>query len=448
MDFSNADTAVDQYHRFKADVELMKNLGMDAYRFSISWSRIFPNGTGEPNPEGIAYYNSFIDALLEKGIEPYATLYHWDLPQALEDGYEGWLSSKIIEDFEYYAYTCFQEFGDRVKHWITFNEPHGFALQGYDTGIQAPGRCSILAHLFCAKGKSSTEPYVVAHNILLSHAAAFHIYQLHFKATQGGVIGIALDAKWYEPISDADEDIDASKRAMEFGLGWFLDPIFYGNYPRSMQSLVGSRLPEITPEMAKILQGSLDFVGINHYTTLYVRNDRSRIRKLILQDASSDASVIATANRGGVPIGDRAASRWLHIVPWGIRKLVRYVKENYGDPPIIITENGMDDPNGPWADSSKALQDDKRISYHTEYLSNLSAAIRKDGCDVRGYFVWSLLDNWEWNEGYTVRFGLYYVDYKNNLTRIPKASVEWFKGVLRQSERPIRDSVSRSLQLQ
>nr|DAD23187.1 TPA_asm: hypothetical protein HUJ06_024650 [Nelumbo nucifera] len=140
------------------------------------------------------------------------------------------------------------------------------------------------------------------------------------------------------------------------------------------------------------------------------------------------------ASRGGIAIGETAASHWLHIVPWGIRKLARYVKDKYGNPPVFITENGMDDPNKPFMALSTALQDNKRISYHRDYLSNLSAAIRQDGCDVRGYFIWSLLDNWEWNSGYTVRFGLYYIDYKNNLTRIPKASVQWFKSFLGQNE--------------
>eukprot|EP01018_Ginkgo_biloba_P040396 Gb_06446 [translate_table: standard] len=261
----------------------------------------YVDGNGDIYKDGLDYYNGLIDALLAKGIHPYVTLFHWDLPQALEDIYDGWLSPHIV-----------------VKTWITFNEPHGFSIEGHDMGLQAPGRCSILSHLL-------------------------------YREKQRGSIGISLDAKWFEPISQSSEDKEATQRALDFQLGWFMDPIYFGDYLASMRQ--------------------------------------------------------------------KAASIWLYIVPWGIRKLMTYISQKYGNPTIFITKNGMDDPNRPFISLRKALQDDKRIRCHRDYVSYLSAAIREDGCNIRGYFVWLLLDTWEWNSGFTVRFGLYFVDYKNNLKR-------------------------------
>ncbi|KAF3597998.1 hypothetical protein DY000_02023461, partial [Brassica cretica] len=262
--------------RGQEDVQLMKNMGMDAYRFSISWARIFPNGVGQINEAGINHYNKLIDALLAKGIEPYVTLYHWDLPQALHDRYLGWLNPQIINDFAAYAEVCFQRFGDRVKHWITFNEPHTFSIHGYAIGLQAPGRCSILFKLTCRSGNSSTEPYIVGHNVILSHATVSDIYRKKYKATQGGSLGLAFNVAWFEPESNKTEDIEAAQRAQDFQLG----------------CRVGSRLPVFTGSQSVLVKGSLDFVGINHYTTYNARNNATNLMGTVLDGAFSDSGTV------------------------------------------------------------------------------------------------------------------------------------------------------------
>ncbi|CAL4929768.1 unnamed protein product [Urochloa decumbens] len=432
-DFSNADVAVDHYHRFEEDIQLMADMGMDAYRFSISWSRILPNGIGQVNQAGIDHYNKLIDALLAKGIEPYVTLYHWDLPQALEDRYNGWLDRQIVNDFAAYAEICFKAFGDRVKHWITLNEPHTVAIQGYDDGLQAPGRCSLLLHLYCKAGNSGTEPYIVAHNFILAHATVSDVYRRNYKATQNGELGIAFDVMWFEPMTNTTLDIEAAKRGQEFQLGWFADPFFFGDYPASMRSRVGDRLPKFTADESALVKGALDFVGINHYTTYYTKHNSTNIIGRLLHNTLADTGTISLPFRNGKAIGDRANSIWLYIVPSGMRSLMNYVKDRYNSPPIYITENGMDDGNSPFTSLKDALKDSKRIKYHNDYLTNLAASIKEDGCDVRGYFAWSLLDNWEWTAGYSSRFGLYFVDYKDNLKRYPKSSVQWFKTLLSSS---------------
>ncbi|KAK4780854.1 hypothetical protein SAY87_016960 [Trapa incisa] len=429
-DFSNADVAVDQYHLFTEDIQLMKDMGMEAYRFSIAWSRIFPNGSGEINQAGVDHYNKLIDALLAKGIEPYVTLYHWDLPQALEDEYTGWLSPQIVKDYATYAETCFQKFGDRVKHWITFNEPHTFAVQGYDVGLQAPGRCSILLRLFCRAGSSATEPYIVAHNVLLAHASAVDIYRKKYQQTQNGSVGVAFDVMWFEPASNSTEDIEATQRAQDFQFGWFIDPLMFGDYPSSMKTRVGSRLPKFSQSESALVKGSLDFVGINHYTTYYAKANSTGLVGALLNDSIADSGAITLRNQRNPRFYNLSHSIWLYIVPHGIRSLMNYIKTKYGNPPVVITENGMDDGNNPFTKIKDALKDSKRIKYHNDYLTNLLAAIKEDGCNVKGYFVWSLLDNWEWAAGYTSRFGLYFVDYKDKLKRYPKDSVQWFKNFL------------------
>ncbi|KAG8383045.1 hypothetical protein BUALT_Bualt05G0143600 [Buddleja alternifolia] len=404
IDFSNADIANGQYHLYPGDVELMKDMGMDAYRFSIAWSRIYPNGDGEINQAGVDHYNNLINALLAKGIEPYVTLYHWDLPQSLHDRYTGWLHPRSIKDFAKYAETCFKEFGDRVKNWISFNEPHNLAMQGYGSGTQAPGRCSTLLHAFCRAGNSATEPYIVTHNVLLAHATIVDIYRKTYKPKQNGSIGIVLNSIWYEPATNSKDDIEATQRAMDFELGWIIEPLIQGDYPSSMRTRVGSRLPKFSEAESTRLRGSFDFIGINHYTTWYATaNKIDSTTRVLLNKSLSDSGAVTLPVAIGKPIADRANSLWLYMVPHGIRSLMKYIKQKYGNPLVIITENGMDDGNHPLVPVKYTLKDKKRIKYHNDYLANLLAAIK---------------------------FGLYYVDYNNKLKRYAKDSVRWFKEFL------------------
>ncbi|KAJ4703512.1 Beta-glucosidase [Melia azedarach] len=422
IDRSNGDVAVDHYHRYKEDIDLIAKLGFDAYRFSISWSRIFPDGLGaKVNEEGISFYSNIIDTLLEKGIQPYVTLYHWDLPLHLHESMGGWLNKEIVKYFEIYADTCFASFGDRVKNWITINEPLQTAVNGYDTGIFAPGRSQ----------NSITEPYLVAHHQILAHAAAFSIYQSKYKDKQGGNIGLVLDCEWAEANSDKTEDKSAAARRLDFQLGWYLHPIYYGDYPEIMRKSLGDRLPKFTKEEKELVRSSLNFVGLNHYTSRFIAYATNSPEEGNFYKAQEMERIVNW--EGGEVIGEKAASEWLYVVPWGIRKVLNYIAKTYNNPAIYVTENGMDDEENENTPLVEMLDDKLRVRYFKGYLSAVAQTI-KDGADVRGYFAWSLLDNFEWAQGYTKRFGLVYVDYKNGLARHPKSSAYWFMRFLKSGE--------------
>ncbi|KAG4178006.1 hypothetical protein ERO13_A10G014300v2 [Gossypium hirsutum] len=428
VDGSNADIAVDHYHRYLEDIDLMHSLGVNSYRFSISWARILPKGRfGEINEAGIKFYNNLIDGLLLKGIEPFVTLTHIDFPQELEDRYGSWLSPESQEDFAYFADICFKSFGDRVKYWVTFNEPDFQVKYGYRLGTFPPSRCS-RPFGNCTYGDSEKEPFIAAHNIILAHIAAVHVYRTKYQESQRGSIGIVLHCMWYEPISNSVADKLAAERAQSFSINWFLEPIIYGRYPREMQNILGSILPEFTTSEKQKLNQGLDFIGVNHYTSFYVKDCMFSACEPGSGTSKTEGFWAQSSQKNGIPIGEPTELSWLNVYPQGMDKIVTYLKHKYHNIPMIITENGYGDVIKADSTIDELLHDEKRIDFMDRHLDALSTAIKK-GANVKGYFAWSLLDNFEWNSGYTVRFGLHHVDHKT-LMRRPKMSATWYKNLI------------------
>ena len=408
------DFACDHYHRFKEDVKLMADLGLKAYRFSISWPRVQPKGYGEVNEAGIKFYSDLIDELLAHDIEPWITLYHWDLPLVLQLEHDGWLNPKIADFFADYAKICFDRFGDRVKNWITLNEPWVAAILGYGQGVFAPGRVS------------NAEPYQAAHHLLRSHAKAVQVYRQQFQPKQNGRIGITNNCDWREPLTDSLLDQQAAQRSLEFFLAWFADPVYFGEYPSVMRERVGDRLPEFSDEEKALLKGSSDFFGLNHYTTMLASNAVELDQELSVfgnGGISEDQDVNLTVD----PSWKKTVMNWA-IVPWGCKKLLEWIDERYDHPEIIITENGCafdDKPVG------GEVNDQERLDFYHQYLVACYEAIQ-NGVNLSGYFSWSLFDNFEWSHGYSKRFGIHYVDFETG-ERIPKSSAKWYKGVIKNN---------------
>ncbi|XP_025835611.1 myrosinase 1-like isoform X2 [Agrilus planipennis] len=413
IDGSNGDVACDSYHHIDDDIAILRNLGVDFYRFSISWTRLLPNSYSNVISEtGLQYYNNLIDALLAANIIPMVTIYHWDLPTELQK-LGGWANPIIADYFADYAQVAFEQFGDRVKYWITLNEPQSFC-PGYGSPNQAPVNVA----------EPGIGEYLCSYTALKAHAKAYHIYDERYRSTQQGVVGITALSNWFEPNTTSPEDIAAAEIAKQFNVGLYMHAIFGrdGDYPEVVKQAVAnrsalegfpfSRLPELTEEEIQYIKGTADFFGVNHYMTyVAAARDPDEIGEPSME---KDRGVSAWFD----PSWEGAASSWLKVVPWGFSNLLMTLNNEYGYP-MYVTENGYSDYG--------EIDDSRRTNYYQLYLSAVLDAL-SNGANIRGYTAWSLMDNFEWLDGFVNRFGLYYVNVSD--PRTIKSSGEYFKQVI------------------
>ena len=399
----NGDTACDHYHRYRQDIQLMKEIGLRSYRFSIAWSRIFPSGGGKINTPGLDFYQHLVDELLAAGIIPMITLYHWDLPQSLQDR-GGWANRDTVKYYVDYAATMFDKLADRVRLWITHNEPWVVAFVGHDDGVHAPG---------IRDRKTALQ---VSHNLLLSHARASILFD-EFRG-EDNQIGITLNLSPAYPDTDSPEDELAARYYDGMQNRWFLDPVFTGSYPEDMFEVYQKQYdaPTVEPEDLNAFRKSrIDFLGVNYYMRKIVR--RSEKQEDLFAEVRPDYQ------------GVRFTEMDWEIHPEGLYELLTRVQRDYDPPIVYVTENGIACPDQ--VDSDGQIRDNDRIDY---LRSHFSAAYRalQEGVKLKGYYVWSLIDNFEWAFGYSKRFGVVYVDYKSQ-ARIPKSSANWYREVIANS---------------
>lgn len=388
------------------------------YRFSVSWTRVMPNGSAV-NQLGIKYYEKIIDDLIANNIEPIITIFHWDLPQFLQD--LGGLTNPIFVDYyAAYADVLFKAFGHKVKRWITINEPYTSCIMTYEVGVYAPGIKS-----------PGVGNYLCVHHLLMAHAAAFHVYDQKYRKKFNGQVGISLESIFFF-VNDSSITPEEQDHAMQYRFGWFAHPIFgSGGYPQVMIDEIDeksknegrpfSRLPKMSDELKRSIRGSSDFFGLNYYYSANLNIDKSvkdpHEEPSWFSDCSCKQSFDPSAKQGNNP--------WMRSVPEGLRALLKWIKKEYNNPPVLITETGWSDAGG--------LEDDDRVDYFDVHLKAVAKAINFDGCNVIGYTAWSLLDSYEWTTGYTVKYGLFNVNYSSpRRERTPKKSAKFWQTFLKR----------------
>lgn len=392
----NGDVACDHYRRYEDDVRLMRELGLNAYRFSVSWSRILPEGKGRVNERGLDFYRRLVDALLANGIQPAVTLYHWDLPAALDDR-GGWLNPDIAGWFAEYASVMFKALDDRVEMWATLNEPWVVTDGGYLHGALAPGH------------KNLFEAPIASHNLLRSHGSAVQAYRAEGRHR----IGIVFNIEPKDPASDRPEDLAATARADAYMNRQYLDPVIHGRYPEEMREIFGEAWPDFPQADLDLIRQPVDFLGINYYTRSVTCDD--------------PAAPPVRAGRVRQTRHAYTETDW-EVYPPGLTNTLVWVKENYGDLPLYVTENGAAFYDPPTVNGSE-LSDPLRVDYLRTHLLAAHDAMER-GVNLRGYFAWSLLDNFEWSLGYSKRFGIVHVDFETQ-RRTPKASARLYSEVIR-----------------
>ncbi|MCC6444648.1 MAG: beta-glucosidase [Armatimonadetes bacterium] len=392
------DVACDHFHRYPEDIRLMAGLRLNAYRFSVAWPRIFPDGTGAANKAGLGFYDRLADSLLEAGIRPFATLYHWDMPQALQDK-GGWPNPATAHAFAEYAAAVFHRLGDRVQDWITLNEPWVTAHIGYLSGEHAPGH------------RSLEECLQAGHTLLLAHGLALQRFRA---AHYPGQIGITVNLSPAHPASNSPENRRAAERASAYSNRWFLDPIYKGEYPAEMKAAFRDRLPEFTPDEWALVNAPIDFVGVNYYS------------RSVVEDNPGDGFL---ETKSSIPEGAPVTDMGWEIYPEGLREILEWLDSRYDKPVLYVTENGAAFPDA--ANASGAVPDPTRLEYLKAHFIEAHRAIQ-NGVNLSGYFVWSLLDNFEWAFGYSKRFGIVHIDFTTQ-QRTPKDSAQWYAGIARQN---------------